>query len=398
MNVRPAALVLAVCALFARGPLVGGDDGDTTPRANLRESWPTDQATEIAVPLGNGTSLVVGLPEHLWIQGPCNTKTTAGFVGDGLVLQDVVDLRTGNSHSIAYLGAVGLAKPARGESFDVRLDRFVQDFVGDLGSAYARINLELAKSERDVRVERLETPVDGKPFKGWRTAAHATYPAGFADHPGARLTAQAAFLGDEASNSCLCLVSTSKMGSLHLDQLLARLSIRKTSTAHGTGHRVQLLDLSAAADESYPVRFAVYDAPAGFAPTLATLRGREELVYAEDRLDDKGRITGTWRIAHRDRATSTPMAAEVEADRTRLGGKGASAAKAVGLGTSAAQAFLFTAKVKVGDRPGVAATAVLELADKVWSLTWTTFGDDALVKADQAAFETLLHGMQLAIR
>jgi ABC-2 type transport system ATP-binding protein len=187
------------------------------------------------------------------------------------------------------------------------------------------------------------------------------------------------------------------MGSLSLDQLLARLSIRKTPAAHGTGHRVQLLDLSPAADESYPVRFAVYDAPAGFAPTLATLRGREELVYAEDRLDDKGRITGTWRIAHRDRATSTPMAAEVEADRTRLGGKGASAAKAVGLGTSAAQAFLFTAKVKVGDRPGVAATAVLELADKVWTISWTTFGDDALVKADQAAFETLLHGMQLAI-
>ncbi len=48
--------------------------------------------------------------------------------------------------------------------------------------------------------------------------------------------------------------------------------------------------------------------------------------------------------------------------------------------------------------PGVAATAVLEFADKVWTISWTTFGDDALVKADQAAFETLLHGMQLAIR
>ncbi len=398
MNARPAAVLLVACAALAQVRAAGGDDDATTPRADLRGSWPTDQATSVAVPLGNGTSLVVGLPEHLWIQGPCNTKATAGFAGDGLVLQDVVDMRTGNSHSIAYVGAVALPRPARGESFDVSLDRYVQDFVGDLGTAYARINLELPKSERDVRVERLETPVDGKPFKGWRTAPHATHPAGFGDHPGARLTAQAAFLGDEASNSCLCLVSTSKMGSLSLDQLLAQLAIRKTPAAHATGHRVQLLDLSAAADESYPVRFAAYDAPAGFSPTLPTLRLRQELVYAEDRLDDQGRVTGTWRIAHRDRATSKPMSAEVETDRVAVGGKSASAARTVELGTAGARAFLFTAKVKAGDRAGVAATAVLELADKVWTITWTTFGDDGLAKPDLAAFETLLHGMQLALR
>ncbi len=398
MNVRPAVLLLLACALFASGPRVGADDGDTTPRANLREAWPTDQATQVAVPLENGTSLVVALPEHLWIQGPCNTKTTAGFLGDGLVLQDVVDLRTGNSHSIAYVGAAALPKAPKGEPFEGRFDGFVQSFVGELRAAYARINLDLAASERDVRVTRIEAPVDGKPVKGWRTAPHTTFPAGSGEHPGARLTAEAAFLGDAASNSCLCLVSTSKMGSLHLDQLLAGLSLRKTNAAHAAGHRVQLLDLAAAADEAYPVRFAVYDAPARFTTTLSTLRGREELVYAEDRLDDQGRITGTWRIAHRDRATAIPMSAEVEADRTRLGGKGASATKVVELGTPAARAFVFSAPGKVGGRPSVATTAVLELADKVWSITWTTLGDAALVKADQAAFETLLHGMQLALR
>jgi len=399
MNVRFASAVLvAVGAALAQLPSAAGDDGATTPKAKLRDSWPIDQPTSVAVPLANGTSLVVGLPVHLWIQGPCNTKTTAGFVGDGIVLQDIVDMRTGNSHSIAYLGAAGLPKSARGESFDARLDRFVQELVGNLGQAYARVNLELAASSGTVQVDRTEVPVDGKPVKGWRTARHATHPAGFGDHPGARLSAQVAFLGDEASNSCLCLVSTSKMGSLTLDQLLAKLSIQKTPAANGSGHRVQLLDLSAGPDESYPVRFATYDAPAGFAPTLATLRLRQELVYAEDRLDDKGRVTGTWRIGHRVRAASKPMAAEVETDRASVGGTNTSETQAVELGTAGARAFVFTSKVKGGDRGGVAATAVVELDDKVWSVTLTTFGDDAQAKADQAAFETLLHGMQLAVR
>jgi hypothetical protein len=397
MNLRLAAAVVVACAALVPALAARGDEGEAPPKPNLREVWPTDVATTVAVPLSNGTSLVIGLPEHLWIQGPCNTKDTTSFAGDGIVLQDIVDMRTGNSHSIAYLGAIGLPKPVRGEPFAERFDRFVQDFVGDLAKAYARVDFELAASAV-VKAERAEISVDGKPLPGWRTSKHMTNPAGLANKPGVVLTSEVGLVGDEASNSCLYLVSASKMRSLSLDQLIAKLSIQKTHAASGGGHRVQLLDISAGQDENYPVRFATYDAPAGFAPTLATIRLRQEFVYAEDRLDDKGRLTATWRITHRDHAPSKAMAAEVEDERAAVGGKAASAAKAVDLGTTGAQAFLFTAKVKVGDRAGVAATAVVEVDDKVWSITWTTFGDDAAAKADQAAFETLLHGLQLAAR
>jgi hypothetical protein len=56
----------------------------------------------------------------------------------------------------------------------VRLDRFVQDFVGDLGSAYARINLELG-SPSATCASNARDAADGN-LQGWRAAAHATQP------------------------------------------------------------------------------------------------------------------------------------------------------------------------------------------------------------------------------
>ena len=394
MNVRLAARFLALLAVVVPAVAARGDEGASG--ANLRESWLADEATVVSVPLSNGTSLVVGLPAHLWIQGPRNSKSgITTFDGDGVVLQDIIDMRSGNSHSVAYVGAVPLPKPGRGEAFDERFDRFVQFFVPELGSKYARVDFALGEAPEAVKVERTEVSVDGKPVAAWRTSKHRTGPAGFVNKPGSVLTAEIAFVGDEASNSCLYLASVSKMGSLTLDQLLPSLSIRKTPAAHATGHRVQLLDISEGAGENYPVRLATYEAAPGFSPSLASVRLREELVYAEDRLDDKGRVTATWRITHRDHAPTTTMAAEVEKETSAAGGRNP---RVVELGTAGARASVFTAKAKVGDRAGVANTAVVEFEDKLWKLTWTTFGDEAAVKADQAAFETLLRGFTLATR
>lgn len=402
MNVRLAlsVLLLTTGVTLVLPRAAGGDDDDdaTTPKLDLRASWPSDLATSVAVPLSNGTSLVVGLPEHMWIQAPCNAKDTVCFVGDGLLLQDVVDTKKGHGHSIAFLGAASLPKPASGEAFDTRLDRFVAETVAGIGKAYARMNLELAAPTEAVPVNRTEIQVGDALVKGWRTDAHSTFLAGYSGHAMAKLRAEVVFVGDEASNSCVCLVCTSKLGSLSLDQLIANLSIRKTPAANAGGHRIQMIDVSVGRGDDYPLRFAAYDAPAGFVPTLPTLRLRQELINAEDRLDEKGRVTATWRISHRERDASKPMASEVEAERKASGGKDLAPTKTIDLGTPGAQAFLFTSKVKVADRAGVASTAVLELADRLWSITWTTFGDDAMAKADQAAFETLLRGMELAIR
>ncbi len=367
-------------------------------KANLRESWLTDLPTTVSVPLGNDTSLVVGLPAHLWIQCPRNTVGTTSFDGDGVVLQDIIDMGSGNSHSLAYLGAVALPKAGRGETFAERFDRFAQVFVADLAKKYARVDFALATSADSIQLNRTEVTIDGKPVAAWRTSKHPTNPAGYANKPDSIMTGEAAFVGDEASNSFLYLVSDSKMLSLTLDQLLPTLSIQKTAAVNKSGRRVQLIDVSEGQGENYPVRLAFYESAAGFAPTLATVRLREQLVYAEDRLDEKGRVTATWRIAHRDHVASKSLASEAEKDRTAKGLKSPSATKTVDLGTTNARALVFSAKQQVGDRTGLSTTAVLEFDDKIWSMTWTTFGDDAMATADQAAFETLLRGMQLATR
>jgi hypothetical protein len=395
MNPRVRVALLAVLASLAGGSVARGDE---PAKPSLRQSWLTDLPTTISVPLENDTSFVVGLPAHLWIQCPRNGPGPTTFDGDGLVLQDIIDMRSGNSHSLAYVGAVALPRPARGEAFEERFDRFAQFFVADLGKKYARVEFSLATAPGDVKLERTELTIDGKPTAAWRTSRYKTKPTGFANKPNEFLTGEAAFVGDEASNSFLYLVSDSKMGSLNLDQLLTGLSVRKSAAANPTGRRVQLLDIAAGADANYPVRLAFYESPPGFVPTFATIRTREELVYAEDRLDEKARVTASWRIAHRDHVAAKPLAAEAEKERAARGGKGASAPKAVDLGTTGAQALVFSYKTTVGDRAGTASTAVVEFDDKIWSMTWTTFGDEAAVKADQAALEALLHGMQLATR
>lgn len=392
MNHRLLGILLAAFAVCS------------SPRAahagDLRRSSLDDLATTISVPLPNGTSFVVALPPHLWIQGPRNVASTTTWTcldGDGLVLQDVIDMGSGNSHSVAFVGAIELDKPRRGESFEERLARFVQFYVPELGKKYARVDFALAAPAESVKVERAEFSVDGKVVPGWRTSKHPTSPAGMVNKPDAILEAEAAFVGDEASNACVYLVSDSKMRSLTLDQLLTGLSTRKTTEVTPAPRRVQLMDISAGLDANYPVRLAVYEAPVGFVATRTTLRLRQDLVYAEDRLDAKGAVTATWRIAHRDRVAGRAFAAEVEKVRAAVG-KGVSAPKAVELGTTGAQAFLFTSPAPAGTPAGGVATAVIEFEDKVWTATWTTLGDAAAVKADLVSFETLLHGMQLATR
>ena len=94
MNSRVALALAfaAVIAAFSRAETAIGDDPTTKAKANLRESWLTDLPTTVSVPLQNDTSLVVGLPAHLWIQCPRNAPTgTMTFDGDGIVLQDIID-------------------------------------------------------------------------------------------------------------------------------------------------------------------------------------------------------------------------------------------------------------------------------------------------------------------
>ena len=404
MNATSASARLVVTALLlAAGGRVDAGDGPKAPAkpqapANLRDVAILDQPTTLVVPISKDEQLLVGVPGRLFIQCPRNGALPTSLDGDGIVLQDVWNATTGNAHSLIYVGVVPLPKSDPSQTFADRFARFVPSFVAGLPDKYSRVSFRLVTDTRGIKLEKAPIKVDGKPVAGWRTNRYVTSPAGLANKSEAILQGEAAFLGDEAADSLLYFVVDSKSRRITLDKLLESLSIQKIKGAAKKARLVTLNDVSNALDNRYPIRLAWFESPAGFAPTLATVRLTDDLVYAEDRLDEKGDVTATYRIEHRDRGATATLEGEADLERTTKSLKDASPARAVELGVPGAHAVVVTSKAKVGDKAAYATMAVLDVDDKVWMFTWTTFGDEALAKADAAAFETLLHGLQIAIR
>ena len=342
--------------------------------------------------------MVVGLPGRLFIQCPRNSALPTTFDGDGTVLQDVWNTTTGNAHSLIYIGAVPLPKSDPGQPFAERFARFVPSFVAGMTEKYARVDFALVTEPRGIKVEKVQVKLNAKPATAWRTSKYVTRPSAFANKTGAILTGEAAFLGDEASDTLIYLIVDSKSRRITLDKILEAVSIQKTRVVNSNGRWIHLNDIVNALDGRYPMRFASYASPSGFAPTLATVRLTDDLVYAEDRLDERGTVTGSCRIEHRNRGDTPSLEGEAELERSSRKLKDAGAARSIDLASPGSRALLFSYRTRVGDRPCAASSAVFAMDDKIWIFTWTTFGDEALEKADVLAFETLLRGLHVAIR
>lgn len=396
---RPvAALALALAASFLPGRnAIAGDKPKAAPKVGLRDAGIVDQPTTVSVPLSAESSVFVGVPPRLFQQCPRTSTIPTSLDGDGVILQDVWNTSSGNAHTVAYVGAVALPKSDPNQSFADRVARFVPSFVSGLREKYARVDFQLVTDAIGIKLEKAQLKVDGKPVAAWRTSKYVTQPASNANKS-ALFTGEAAFIGDAASDKLIYLVLDSKGRSMPLDRILDGLSIQKTFDARRKGHLVQLNDISNALDGRYPVRLAAFESPPGFAPTLATVRAGEETVYAEQRLDDKGVVTAAYRIDHRDHGDTMSLGGELELERASRGAKNSGTPTLVALATPGAQAFVLTYKTKVGDRPAVARSAVLQLDDKVWIITWTSFGDEISVDTDGVTFETMLKTIQLAIR
>ena len=66
----------------------------------------------------------------------------------------------------------------------------------------------------------------------------------------------------------------------------------------------------------FGLRLSEPTVPPWAVPTLTTLRLRQEFVYTEDRLDEKGSVTATWRITHRDRVAARSIAVVLALPKT----------------------------------------------------------------------------------
>src|SRR5438105_5047911 len=104
---RRAAVALAFLAGAAGAGRAEGDGGRKSPRpVSLREARIGDRPTRVSVPVSADVSLVMGLPEHFWIQCPRNVQAVATSLdGDGLVLQYIEEIAKGGTHALLYLGA-----------------------------------------------------------------------------------------------------------------------------------------------------------------------------------------------------------------------------------------------------------------------------------------------------
>ncbi len=403
---RNAALLAGVVSFVSLSALAASPRravaGDVTPSGspapvNLKTNKILDLPTTVSVPISADQSLVLAIPGRMFLQCPRNAPVPTTFWGDGIILQDVWNSTTGNTLTMAYVGTMPLPAADLSVPFAERFARMVPSFVMGLQEKYARVDFKLLTDPGTIKLEKTTVKVDGKPVPAFRTSRYLTAPS-TVNKRGAQLASEAVFFGAPSAEALVYVVIDSKGKAMPVDRLLDGISLRKTAAANPTGRLVALNDVSYGVDGRWPVRLGWYTSPAGFVPTQDTLRAVTELVYGEERLDAKGAVTAAYRIEHRDGTPGKTHEQELEIERASHMIQDAGAPRSVDLMPGSGRALVLSYRTKVGERAAFAQTAVIVVDDKVWTFTWTTFGDEEHAKADAAAFDALLHGMSLAIR
>ena len=189
-----------------------------------------------------------------------------------------------------------------------------------------------------------------------------------------------------------------KASGTTLDRALQNVSFLPTAEVNKAGRVVQLNNLYEGEPGRFPVRLVRYTSPTGFviAPSVLGLSG--VVVYAEDRLDAAGQVTGAHRIGQRVADKDVSLAQEAEDIRHMYRQLDPGDIQEVALATPGVRAFVFPHRADVWGEEGHARTAVVRLDDLTLEFTWSTRGDEALAALDAAAFTQLLAGMQLAVR
>ena len=386
-----------MCAVAGRDRPAGADAPKSPAPANLRDAKIVDLPTRISVPISADDSLVLGLPEHFWIQCPRNSTNPTCLAGDGVTVQYVDNLAHGKTHSLLYAGSVPLPDARGAESAADRAKRGAALFLAALPVQYARVDWALRTEIDRIRLGKTTVKVDGKPVPAWRTSKYGSIPAGNAEGIDPNFTGEFLLFNPAGTESLAYIVVDTKGSGISLDKALEAVSVQKTNAANRVGNLVQLNDIMIG-KPAYPVRLAAYTSPAGFVPTQRSVRAKDEFVYAEERLDEKGVATASYQIQERDAADEKTLEQEAEISRGVLGLSKSVAPVSIELATKGAFAVVFRYRSKVGDRDCPTATAVIAMEDKIWHFTWFSLAGEAQEKADAVALEALLRSMQVAIR
>ena len=361
---------------------------------NLGTAKIQDVATWVSVPLSSEKSLALALPDRFWIQCPRHSSVPTSLDGDGLVLQ-YMNAR-GGSHSLIYVGSVPLPRSVPGEKPEVRLDHAAAEFVGSLREKYARVDFHLR--EYHVASARSTVVLGGKKVAAVATAKYVTPPAVAVSGPDSTLTGECVVFVPEGIDRLVYVAVNSKAGGTSLDRVTAAMTLEKTADLALRPRVVQLNDIANGRDDRYPVRLVSYDSPPGFAPTIEVVRMVDELVYAEDRRDAAGVVTGTLRFDQHDVGVTDGLGATTEEARKTVAWGKPSAAVDVALATEGVRAKVFRFVGQVAGRDYVARRAIAMLDDKALEITWSTFSDAALEERDAKAFDRMLSTMRLATR
>lgn len=356
----------------------------------------SDRPTAVSVPLGAELCVVVGLPEHFWVQCPRHLPVPTTLAGDGTIVQYMNP--RGGSVSMLYVGAVPLHPALEGEALEARAARTALDFAVGLPQAYARVDWTVTSVP--VRLSAAEVKVDGKKTPAWRSARYASHPAGGYGGPRSEFSGECVLFAVPAAERLVYVALDAKDGGTTLDRALERLSVKPLRAANPTGRRVQLNDLaeSQAAPGRYPVRLIAYDGPAGFQLTPALLALEGEWVFAEDRVDAEGRTTGRLRFRQQAADPARSQAGDLEAERSLWSEGERGAVEEVDLAVRGHKALLFSRPAPADGPSARAHTAVLRLDDLLLTIDWVTLGDAALVSRDHDAFAAMLRSLELAVR
>ena len=393
---RARFLVGAALLLAAAASSVGaGDDAAKRGGVNLREVEIKDAPTTVSVPLGEKLSLVLGLHEGFWVQCPRYLPVPTSLTGDGMILQ-CLNAR-GGTPSIAYVGAEPLLPALEKETAAEQEERSVRGFVDALPQRYQRVDWRVAPGA--IAVNPAPLKVNGKKTAGWRTALYKTEPAGEYGGPRSTFAGQAVLFRPAGTDRLAYVVLDVKSGATTtLERMLANVAVQPTTAVNPAGRVVQLNNLFEGDGGRFPVRLFAYQSPAGFVVGPGVLGLKDELVYAEDRLDAEGKVTAWHRIGQRRADTDATLAVEAADVRSSFGDAQATALKEVPLATPGARAHVFRYTAGLPAGASGAATAVVRFDDLTLVFTWTTLGDAAQAEKDAAALERLLATMQLAAK
>lgn len=386
-------LALGLAAGFAAFPSARGTAGP----AGLRGAAIADQPTRLCVPMAEDLVLGLSLPAHFWVQCPRNSAVPTSLAGDGVIAQFVPALVKAGTHGLLYLGAVELAGGKAAASSPEAVERAARDFVVGLRDAYARVEIGLVTDPARVTLEKATVRVDRRTVPAWRTSRYATRVTGPVSGPSPAFEAQALLFAPPGGDTLAYVVMDGKLSAPSLDRVLeGGLSLGRPAALLADPARAQLIDLSVGALEGFPVRLAAFAVPAGFGPTRLLMRVREEFVWTADRRDDAGTTTGAIKVQHRD-SMGRGLEKEADSERATMRIDPAAPRRSVDLATPGARAVVFAYQETVGERRAAVRTAVLELEDKVWTISLWSY-DPAAAKADAAAFDALLASLQLAVR